>query len=225
MASLPSANPHLAIHLADRALTPLISSSSATASPSASSDHDERSTPAQQLQSQSLSSLTATAITAYDTAARLQLGLPQRLMISTETGGPIILHSFLNPTSSSAAPPQLLACSRAERDIVQEAREGLRPLTATTAGSNSEEGPEEDGTLVNGSTACGERIAGTEAVEETNLSSAPLLIGTVIAPRTDEVADARRAAARLEKLGVEFQRVWVRELDDPKEFGVAGDFA
>jgi len=41
----------------------------------------------------------------------------------------------------------------------------------------------------------------------------PLLIATVVAPRAEEARNARWAAIRLEGVGREFQRTWVRDRD------------
>lgn len=59
--NLTSSTPHLSHHLSDPTFTPIITSSSSPA------------------QTQALTSLTGTALTAYDAASRLGLGVPQRI--------------------------------------------------------------------------------------------------------------------------------------------------
>ncbi|KAL3422493.1 hypothetical protein PVAG01_06649 [Phlyctema vagabunda] len=222
MAALPSSNANLAIHLCDRALTPLISSSSQSEGPSPSSKQSQHSSSSPS-QAEALATLSSTAIAAYDTASRLQLGLPQRIMISTgppSSSGPVILHSYLNP---AVTPRQRAA---AARGIVQSARDELRPLTATTVDSDPDE-PEEEGTLVNG---VGGREDDAKDIDdddgEEDPSVAPLLIASVVAPKTEDTTDARRAAAKLEKMGKEFQRVWTMEQEEGRKIGgAAGDDA
>jgi hypothetical protein len=51
----------------------------------------------------------------------------------------------------------------------------------------------------------------------------PLLIATVVAPTHDQ--EARRAAAKLDRLGVEFQRRWVREQVQSQQQGREKDDA
>jgi hypothetical protein len=118
MANSQASNGPISFHLADRSLTPLISTSQ---------PNNETSQP----QAQALSSLTSTAISAYDSASRLGLGLPQRVMIETRLSGPVILHSYLNSETSQR--PQLQHARRVivnGRNIVQQAREDLRPLVS-----------------------------------------------------------------------------------------------
>jgi len=88
MSNLPSQHPTLSLHLTDRALTPLISSARS----------------AEQLQA--LSALSQTALAAHESAQRLGLGIPQRIMVEHNSGsgpgsdvreGPVLLQTFLNP--------------------------------------------------------------------------------------------------------------------------------
>jgi hypothetical protein len=66
---------------------------------------------------------------------------------------------------------------------------------------------------------------GEEAQEETedeegNTSSRqvpPLLVGTVVATTAADAGEARRTAARLERMGREFQREWLREVEAASE--------
>ena len=135
-------------------------------------------------------------------------------MIETNSSGPVILHSYLNPQSIQA--PN----TRSElngRGIVEQAREDLRPLSATT--EESSEGPHgESEALVNGTEY--EIDGATEVEEESSVQQPPLLIATVVAPSAAEAGEARRAAARLERTGREFQREWVREQEEQQRESV-----
>jgi hypothetical protein len=88
MSNLPSQHPTLSLHLTDRALAPLISSARS----------------AEQLQA--LSTLSQTALAAHESAQRLGLGIPQRIMVEHNSGsgpgsgireGPVLLQTFLSP--------------------------------------------------------------------------------------------------------------------------------
>ncbi|TAQ88052.1 hypothetical protein B7494_g3600 [Chlorociboria aeruginascens] len=220
MASLPSSNPNLALHLSDRTLTPLVSSSRPlTSAPNSTSTPQSQSRP--QAQAQSLSSLTTAAINAYDSASRLGLGLPQRIMIETTSSGPMILHSFLNPQSSPRQEVRELVNGVGERGIIEQTRDELRPLSRDTMDSEVD-GGENFNTeiLANGVTSSeeNEREEGGEEEEGTG-GFPPLLVSTVVAPRAEISGDARRAATRLERMGRDFQRELVRERQERREEG------
>ena len=202
MANLPSISSNLALHLSDRAGTPIISSSR---SPSTSLRQGQAPT-----QAQALSSLTSVAITAFDSASRLGLGIPQRIMIEMQSSGPVILHSYLTPQSTQRPPSRRLRGHETEREIVEQAREELRPLSAT-----SDSGIE-SAALVNGVTNDGQdSLDETEDEEtETRIQQPPLLVSSVVAPSAADTSEARRAAARLERTGRDFQREWVREQEE-----------
>lgn len=153
MANLPSQHPTLSIHLSDLTLTPLITSSS---SPS----HLE-----------SLTSLTASALSTHTAVRRANLGRPQRIMVEYLDAGPVVLHTYLHSCEADDASPAHI-------------RQG-------PADSRSGPGPQSD-----------------HARPE---DSAPMLVGVVVAPTSDEARDARRAAVRLEKIGRQFQREWIAQ--------------
>jgi len=209
------ANPsssQLALHLADRSLTPIVSSSR----PRSSNNHNQQS----QTQSQALSSLTTTAITAYDTASRLGLGLPQRIMIETQSSGPIILHSFLNPASLPRGPTSYIENHEDVQGIVEQAREDLRPLSGTTDTESMGEHGDSGEVLVNGVPAGAWEA---EDGEESSVQPPPMLIASVVAPTAADAGDARRAAARLEQTGRIVQREWVSQQEESHAVVADGD--
>jgi hypothetical protein len=118
--------------------------------------------------------------------------------------------------------------------IVDQTREQLRPLSGSTveegasgdsdgaAGENlrpqgtaGAEGEDSEVTLaVNGQSIADSLDRGAALPDDTAKAEdegkiAPLLIATVVAPSHDK--EASRAMARLEKLGVEFQKRWVEQ--------------
>jgi hypothetical protein len=213
MTTLPTPDRHVSIHLSDRALTPLISSSR----PHPTTYSTPQSQSQSQSQSQALSSITTTAITAYDSASRLGLGLPQRVMIETRNAGPVMLHSYLNPQSSQLPRSRPTRNQENGRGIIEQAREDLRPLSGTSDGSSTKQRNDNE-VLVNG-VDYGKDLdtADGAIVEENVVQQPPLLIASVIAASTAEAGEARRAAARLERMGREFQREWAREQEEQLE--------
>ncbi|KAI0811368.1 hypothetical protein GGR55DRAFT_98209 [Xylaria sp. FL0064] len=85
MAHLPSQHPNLTLHLTDAALTPLITSARAH-------QHLEY-----------LTALSHTALDAHESAQRLGLGAPQRIMVE-HGDGPVLLQTFLSPHAPSSTP-------------------------------------------------------------------------------------------------------------------------
>jgi len=189
----------IAFHLSDRALTPLISSSSAQPEPATTPSQ-----PASQMQA-----LTTVAITAYDSASRLGLGLPQRVMIESRSRGPVILHSYLNPSSTRRT-----LQNGGGRGIVEQARDQLRPLSSgtNTEISGTEDQQEFGNELVNGTHYEGEQTGEEdEDGEESSTQQPPLLIASVVTTSAAGTGEARQAAAKLEKLGRDFQQEWTKE--------------
>jgi len=146
----------------------------------------------------------------------------------------VVLHSFLNPESPQQAKPKAEGAAADAKAIVDQTREQLRPLS----GSTVEEGASGDCEGATGENLRPEGTAGADAEDsevtlavngqsitdsldrgaglpddtakaEDEEKIAPLLIATVVAPSHDK--EASRAMARLEKLGVEFQKKWVEQ--------------
>lgn len=163
MANLPAQHPNLSLHLADRSTAALITSART------------------QPQAQALASLTSTALLASETALRLGLGSPQRIMVEHDGGGPLLLHSFVSaPTTNgrgnaSAAMPLL--------DV------GYDDHRSHAGADHAEQQP-----------------AGPDAAEGGHVP--PMLLSTVVAPNPDLALEARRAGARLERVGKVLQAKW-----------------
>jgi hypothetical protein len=132
-------------------------------------------------------------------------------MIETNASGPVILHSYLNPQSLQ---PANNTSEVNGRGIVEQAREDLRPLSATTQESSVGPRGETSEAAVNGIEYGQDGVVEEGVSEESTVQQPPLLIATVVAPSAVEAGEARRAAARLEKMGREFQREWVREQEE-----------
>ncbi|KAH6722089.1 hypothetical protein BKA61DRAFT_468953 [Leptodontidium sp. MPI-SDFR-AT-0119] len=177
------ANP-FGLHIADRALNPILSSSQSP------SGHDTSSQLRRQFQT--LSTLTTAAINAYDTASRLGLGAPQRIMMETQSSGPVVLTSYLqSPVRGRATVEQTQETRRLLGENVEE--RSAREAQANGVDDGAHES--RDGEL-----------------ESRNRP--PLLIATVVASSATEVGEARRSAARLERIGRDFQREWPRKQAD-----------
>ncbi|KAI0134491.1 hypothetical protein BJ170DRAFT_679378 [Xylariales sp. AK1849] len=158
MANLPSQHPKLSLHLVDRTLTPLITSSRT------------------QQQVQTLSSMSHTALMVHESAQRLGLGSPKRVIVEHTSNGPVLLHSFLTPASSKLAASQ---SSVGEGGLQSRASVG-GPVEASEEQDSTEEG----------------------------IDAPPLLLCTVVAPSADAALEARRAVARLERVGREIQSMF-----------------
>ncbi|KAH8687233.1 hypothetical protein BGZ60DRAFT_393154 [Tricladium varicosporioides] len=241
MAQLPlmQSSSDLAYQLSDIALTPILTSTSTPTnrtpdhyhpaynhSSSSSSSHSLSTTRSQQAdpRNQALTCLTSAAASAFDTASRLGLGDPQRILIETQSHGPVVLHSFLNPRYENESRTRSLSGSMR---IVDQVREELRPLSRSTEGVE-ELGRREAGfgseVMINGF-----RKAGSDEEDDDNKDRAqgnlsthipPMLIVTVVAPSARDAGEARRIAAKLERVGGDFQREWVLE---QSRGGEAGD--
>jgi len=129
-------------------------------------------------------------------------------MIETQSSGPMILHSYLNPPSLQREPTVYVEDHEDVRGIVAQAREDLRPLSGTTDTESMGEHGDSSEVLVNGIPG------GAEDVEESSVQPLPMLIASIVAPTAADAVDARRAAARLERTGRIVQREWIREHEE-----------
>lgn len=169
MANLPAQHPNLSLQLADRSTAALITSA--------------RSQP----QAQALASLTSTALMAHETALRLGLGSPQRIMVEHEGSGPLLLHSFVSPATS---PPTTNGRGDASAALP------LLDVDYNGRRSHAEAGARH----------AEQQQAGPDAAEGGHVP--PMLLSTVVAPNPDLALEARRAGARLERVGKVLQSKW-----------------
>jgi hypothetical protein len=198
MAMASPLSSHLALHLADRALAPITSSS-----------RQPSSSPAQvRSQAQALSSLTSSALVAYETASRLGLGVPERILIETQSSGPIVLHSYLNPLSVQRPGSWRVQSCDSGDVVAEETRAGMRSIREAADNGYAEQHGQSHEGLVNG---VDDDETGAEEMGSDSLHQPSLLIATVVAPSSADSGSARKAAARLERTGRTFQREWVRE--------------
>ncbi|CAD6442623.1 07461d90-47e9-446d-8306-e8273bf0638e-CDS [Sclerotinia trifoliorum] len=206
----PNSNSNIALHLTDSSLSPLLSTSSSSTSSTS------RTNPAQ---IQSLTTLTSTALSAYNSSLHLNLGTPQRIIVETAPSGPILLHSFIAPTSSAAQSTSGRHRSRPIHnhahgarmngleninggssirglEIISAAREDMRPLSGTTEGSHSEQEHHD--------------------VKDEEVQ-VPLLVGTVVARSAEQIGEARRAAHRIEIVAHGFQNELMKDTAEVKK--------
>lgn len=139
MASLPSLHPALTLHLFDRALTPIISSADVSGPGST--------------RSAAVASLSRSALAAYGSAQRLEMGSPVRIMVECEFpsgdgggggagagagakggAGPVVLSSFVEPAGEAGTS---VATSSGRR------RTATRTNTTTTTAASAG-GPDSD---------------------------------------------------------------------------------
>ncbi|KAJ4265475.1 hypothetical protein NW762_004763 [Fusarium torreyae] len=141
---------------------------------------------------ESLTSLTSSALSSQTAAQRLGLGRPQRLMVEYPDRGPVVLHSYLDP-----------------RDAVDTTAGNSNNAAAPTSSSRPGSAPGSS----HGPDSRPPRSEPTPPSHEDPRSedAAPLLVGVVVAGSADEAREARRASARLERVGREFQKEWAAE--------------
>ncbi|KAL1844858.1 hypothetical protein VTK73DRAFT_1656 [Phialemonium thermophilum] len=213
MASLPSLHPTLTLHLVDQTLTPIVSSTTA------SGPNSTRAAAA--------TYLSRTALAAYNAAQRLEMGAPQRVVVECQSvdggekeqdaeqqagrgsqrsalvsSGPVVLASFIEP-------PGARGTVSADRSGGASSSSSAHDVT-TGAGASST------------AAASGEQEEGSNAAASAS-SAAPLLVGIVVATDLEEHgSEARRAAARLERVGREVQAALIAEEEHRRRIGDDG---
>ncbi|KAL6908272.1 hypothetical protein GGI43DRAFT_135585 [Trichoderma evansii] len=138
---------------------------------------------------ESLTKLASSAITSQTTAQRANLGRPQRIMVEYPDSGAVVLQSYLDPRESSGGDHSSESDSFSkykykdehEHDHIRDDDDSSSTRTPDTA---------------------------RPAIDDT---VAPALISVVVAATSDDAREARRAAARLERIGREFQREWTAQ--------------
>lgn len=108
-------------------------------------------------------------------------------MVEHDGGGPLLLHSIVSPAT---LPPT--ANGRGD------ASTALPLLDVDYDGHRSHDGASADDAE--------QRPAGPDAGEDGHVP--PMLLSTVVAPNPDLALEARRAAARLERVGSVLQSKW-----------------
>ncbi|ESZ91111.1 hypothetical protein SBOR_8511 [Sclerotinia borealis F-4128] len=215
----PPPNSNLSLHLTDTALTPLLTP-----------------THANPPQTQPLTTLTTTALSAYNSSRHLRLGTPQRIIIETNSSGPILLHSFIAPPSTPAQSNPIQDRSQTTHTRthihthghhIQIDINGIQNIN----GGSSVRGLEilaaarEEMRPLSGTTE------GSPVEEEPHDvrdegEQAPLLIGTVVARSAEQLGEARRAAHTIEILANGLQRELTKDTEgkrDREDDGMAED--
>ncbi|KAI5462657.1 hypothetical protein BGZ63DRAFT_403861 [Mariannaea sp. PMI_226] len=144
---------------------------------------------------ESLTSLTSGALSSQTAALRLGLGRPTRLMVEYPDRGPVVLNSYLDPRDAAASSSATATTDSRPASSGQHGH-GAAQVGATTPSASDSSGNTETGK------------GGDDAISE---DAAPMLIGVVVAGSADDTKEARRAAARLERVGRDFQREWIAE--------------
>lgn len=143
-----------------------------------------------QQQLQCLTSLSHTALLAHEAALRLGLGSPQRIMVEHSSNGPVLLHSFLSPAPTRA----------------NNSMNGQRGQTSARIGLDFDDEREQHATASTSTSV--EQLEGVVDTPDEGAYQPPMLMGIVLAPNADSTLEARRAAARLERVGREVQAKW-----------------
>jgi hypothetical protein len=144
-------------------------------------------------QLQALASLTHTSLNAYETVQRLGLGTPQRVMIEHANNGPVILQTFLTPHNPA---------STAERVSSGSSRlSNGPPTTMLHPGALAED-------MSSTTAASASSLEPGRTLPDDVADGPPFLVGIVVASSADGTYEARRTAARLERLGRGVQKSW-----------------
>ncbi|KAI1056951.1 uncharacterized protein FIESC28_02420 [Fusarium coffeatum] len=138
---------------------------------------------------ESLTALTSSALSSQTAAQRLGLGRPQRLMVEYPDRGPVVLHSYLDPRDA------VDTTTNNNTAVAASSRPGSAP------GSSHGADPRAPRSVP----------APTSHHDPRSEDAAPPLVGVVVAGSADEAREARRASARLERVGREIQKEWAAE--------------
>ncbi|KAL6896144.1 hypothetical protein HDV57DRAFT_43180 [Trichoderma longibrachiatum] len=139
---------------------------------------------------ESLTSLTSSAITAQTAAQRANLGRPQRIMVEYPDSGAVVLQSYLDPRESGGGGSGVLE---------SEAGSVSKYKHDHGHGHDAEADVDVD-------------VEADDATARTaDDAGPPVLIGVVVAASSDDAREARRAAARLERIGREIQKEWAAQ--------------
>ncbi|KAL7927479.1 hypothetical protein ACQKWADRAFT_4579 [Trichoderma austrokoningii] len=156
---------------------------------------------------ESLTKLTSSAITSQTTAQRANLGRPQRIMVEYPDSGAVVLQSYLDPRESSSGSHSSAEPDSFAKFKYKDEHEDEHVIHDDDRSSNSSS----------------TRTLDT-ARPVLDDSVAPALISVVVAATSDDAREARRAAARLERIGREFQREWTAQgLEQDAEGGSGND--
>ena len=153
-------------------------------------------------------------------------------MVETAHSGPVLLHSFIDPSASSdphtAPPDSFLDVGRLPEtftpvDPFEPAQSPDESPRALFEGTDNNEGPsQQDGGA--GQEVVKEAVNGMENLHLVSTSTTedvapqpPMLVGTVVVDSYVRIREARRAAGRLEGLAREFQEEFVRKQEGPVE--------
>ncbi|KAK1770919.1 hypothetical protein QBC33DRAFT_555416 [Phialemonium atrogriseum] len=226
MASLPNLHPALTLHLFDRALTPIISSADVSEPGST--------------RSAAVASLSRSALAAYGSAQRLEMGSPVRIMVECEFPpgddgggragagaggkggvGPVVLSSFVEPAGEGGT---RVATSSGRRRTAT--RTNTTTTTAGSAGGPDSDPDDADNRKLSPNSHRPPPTSPSPSPSPTPsppqhgpgpgsgnpANAAPVLFGIVVAPDAAEHGgEARRAAGRLERVARGFQAAWAEE--------------
>lgn len=143
---------------------------------------------------ESLTKLTSSAITSQTTAQRANLGRPQRIMVEYPDSGAVVLQSYLDPRESGGG----------DVDHISSEADSFSKYKYKDEHEHGHIADDEDD-------SSSTRTPDTARPATVDDSVAPTLISVVVAATSDDAREARRAAARLERIGREFQREWTAQ--------------
>ncbi|KAG5988212.1 hypothetical protein E4U54_004730 [Claviceps lovelessii] len=213
MTHLPSEHPTLAIHLSEKKLTPILTSSATTSNLKA------------------LSSLAKSALYAQKTTRRARLGQLQRIVVEYPDSGPVVLETFLDPpetadatTTTGSSGAAAAAAAAAGPDGKRAEEEAIRRMRLQ---QQQRQRQQQQQRRLQQQRLQQQRLQQSlghtrhqqytqdqqqEEEEEEDENETPLLVGLVVAKSPDDVDEATQALACVEELGREFQDEWAAEV-------------